>query len=245
MRLMEYEILYAEYSENTAYICRKPFECEMYRIIEVTDRTRIAKYIKYFVTYKPKGFCKDFCVNGKYFAVFDAPDGIPLKVSGEILTARKVVKALAMQNLQLEIAVNVLSRDHIFVCGDELEFASDLPEIDVKITREYFFAKLADFVTLFLETDTNRNSEKWLADLRSGRFEDLLAAYRCMPDTAKEADHPSRECFKKIKAVLPRIAAVIAAITAIITTVIAVNQSGGDSEYDWIESLGTIDLTKE
>ncbi|MDE6031341.1 MAG: hypothetical protein K2G32_06960, partial [Oscillospiraceae bacterium] len=183
MKLMEYEVLYVERAENTVYICRRPHESELYRVIEAADRTRIAKYIKYFVSCRPKGFCEDFCLNEKYYAVFSAPDGIPLKDSGETLTAKKVIRALAMQNPPLEIAVNILSREHIFVCGDELEFAYDLPETDIKITREYFFVKLADFVSLFLETEVNRNTEKWLDDLRCGRFKDLFTAYRCMPDT--------------------------------------------------------------
>lgn len=246
MKLMEYEVLYAERAENTAYICRRPHESELYRVIEAADRTRIAKYIKYFSACRPKGFCEDFCLNEKYYAVFRAPDGITLKNTGETLTAKKVVRALAMQNPPLEIAVNILSREHIFMCGDELEFAYDLPETDIKITREYFFVKLADFVSLFLETEVNRNTEKWLDDLRGGRFEDLLTAYRRMPDTVEETDIPDKERFKKIKAVLPKIAVVIAAAAAIITAVaVALEQSGEEPEYNRIYSLGTIDLTKQ
>lgn len=246
MKLMEYEVLYVERAENTVYVCRRPHKSEFYRVIEAADRTRIVKYIKYFVSCRPKGFCEDFCLNEKYYAVFRAPDGISLKNTGGTLTAKRVIRALAMQNPPLEIAVNILSREHIFVCGDELEFAYDLPETDIKITREYFFAKLGGFVSLFLDTEVNRNTEKWLADLRGGRFEDLLTAYRCMPDTVEEADIPDRERFKKIKAVLPKIAALIAAATAIITAAaLALDQSGEEPEYSRIDSLGTIDLTTQ
>lgn len=245
MKLKEYEVLYVEPSENTVYVCQRPSESRLYRIIEAADMTRIAKYIKYFITCRPKEFYEDFCLNEKYYAVFDAPDGIPLKKSGESLTARKVVRSLALQNPPFEIAVNILSRNHIFVCGDELEFAYDLPETDIKITREYFFVKLADFVNSFLETETDRNTEKWLTDIRCGRFEDLLTAYRCMPDAAEKEALPDRERLKKIKAVLPKIAAVIATIAVITTTIAAFNQSGGESDYSCIDSLGTIDLTKQ
>lgn len=246
MKFKEYEVLYVERAKNTAYICRRPTESKLYRVIEAANRTRIAKYIKYFVSCKPKEFYEDFCLNEKYYAVFCAPDGISLKDSGETLTARKVVRALAMQNPPLEIAVNILSPDHIFVCGDELEFAYDLPETDTKITREYFFVKLADFVYSLRETGNDRNTEKWLADLRGGKFEDLLTAYRCMPETVEETTPPNTERFKRIKAVLPKIAAVIAAAAAIITAAaIMLAPSGEEPEYDRINSLGTIDLTKQ
>lgn len=246
MKLMEYEVLYVEHSENTVYVCRKPPESVLYRVIETVDRSRIAKYIKYFSARKPKEFCEDFCLNEKYYAVFRAPDGIPLKNAGETLTAQKIVRALAMQNPPLEIAVNILSRDHIFVCGDELEFVYDLPETDIKITREYFFVRLVDFVNPLWETGLDRNIEKWLDDLRGGEFKDLLTAYRYMPDAAEEIALSDTERFKKIKAVLPKIAAVIVAAAAIITAAaLALDQSGEEPDYGCIDSLGTIDLTQE
>lgn len=246
MMLREYEVLYVEREKNTVYICRRPPESRLYRVIETADRTLIGKYIKYFVTFKPREFYEDFCLNEKYYVVFRAPDGVPLKKSDGILTARKVVRALALQNPPLEIAANILSCDHIFMCGNELEFAYDLPETDIKITREYFFVKLTDFVNSFLETETDRNTDKWLADLRGGRFEDLLTAYRCMPDAAEETDLPKRGRFEKIKAVLPKIAVAAVAIAAIITAVIAFDKSGGEeTDHSRIDSLGTIDLTKQ
>lgn len=246
MKLMEYEVLYVEHSENTVYVCRRPPERKLYRVIETADKTRIAKYIKYFSSRKPKEFYDDFCLSEKYYAVFCAPDGISLKDSREVLTAKRVVRALAMQNPPLEIAVNLLSRDHIFVCGDELEFAYDLPETDIKITSEYFFVKLADFLNSFCRTGADRNIEKWLADLRGGNFKDLLTTYRCMPDTAEETTIPDTERFKKIKAVLPKIAAVIAAAAAIITVAaLVLDQSGEEPDYSRIDSLGTIDLTQK
>lgn len=245
MILKEYEVLYVEREKNTVYICRRPSESKLYRVVETADRALIAKYIKYFVTFRPREFYEDFCLNEKYYAVFSAPDGIPLKNSDRILTARKVVRALALQNPPLEIAVNILSRDHIFVCGDELEFAYDLPETNIKITREYFFVKLTDFVNSFLGTETDRNTDKWISDLRGGRFEDLLTAYRCMPDTAEETDLSERERFEKIKAALPKIAAVAVAIAAIITAIVAFDQSGETPDHSRIDSLGTIDLTEQ
>lgn len=246
MKLKEYEVLYVERSENTVYVCQRPPESKLYRIIEAADMTRIAKYIKYFITCRTKEFCEDFCLNEKYYAVFCAPDGIPLKKSGVTLTAQKVVRAFAMQNPPLEIAVKMLSRDHIFVCGDELEFAYVLPETDIKITRDYFFVKLADFVNSFWETGLDRNAERWLADLRSGRFENLLTAYRCMPDIVEGTDLSNTERFKKVKAVLPKIAAVIAAAAAIITAAaFALEKNVEEAEYGRIDSLGTIDLTKQ
>lgn len=246
MKLMEYEVLYVEHSENTVYVCRKPPESVLYRVIETADRTRIVKYIKYFSARKPKEFCEDFCLNEKYYAVFRAPDGIPLKNTGETITAQKIVRALAMQNPPLEIAVNILSRDHIFVCGNELEFAYDLPETNIKITWEYFFVRLVDFVNPFWETGLDRNIEKWLADLRGGKFKDLLTAYRCMPDKAEEIDLFDTERFKKIKAGLTKIAVVIAAAATIITAASLVfDQNGEEPDYSRIDSLGTIDLTQK
>lgn len=246
MKLNEYEVLYVELAENTAYICRRSSESGLYRVIETADRTRIAKYIKYFSVCRPKGFCEDFCLNEKYYAVFRAPDGIALKNSGKTITAKKVVKALATQNPPLEIAVNILSRDHIFVCGDELEFAYGLPETDIKITWKYFFVRLADFVNSFWETGLDRNTEKWLIDLRGGKFKDLLTAYRYMPDTVEETDFPNAERFKKVKTLLPKIAAVITAAAAIITAAaLVLDQSGEELDYSRIDSLGTIDLTQK
>lgn len=246
MKLKEYEVLYVERSENTVYVCHRPPESKLYRIIEAADMTRIAKYIKYFTTCRPKEFCEDFCLNEKYYAVFDAPDGIPLKKSEETITARKVVRAFAMQNPPLEIAVKMLSTDNIFVCGNELEFAYVLPETDKKITQEYFFVKLADFVYSFWETCLDRNAEMWLDDLHRGKFDNLLTAYRCMPDTAAETDHSDMEHFKKVKAVLPKIAAVIAAAAAIIAAAaFMLEKNDEETEYSRIDSLGTIDLTKQ
>ncbi|MDE7360422.1 MAG: hypothetical protein K2N38_00635 [Oscillospiraceae bacterium] len=245
MKLKEYEVLYVEQAENTVYVCRKPSETGLYRVIETADRTRIAKYIRYFAACNPREFYEDFCLNEKYYAVFFAPDGIPLKASGETLTAQKAARALAMQNPPLEIAVNILSRDHIFICGDELEFAYDLPETDIKITRDYFFGRLADFMNSFLETGADRNVEKWLTDLRGGRFDDLLTAYRCMPSAGEETEISDKERFKKIKAALPKIAAVIAAAAIITAAALALDQSGEEPEYSRIDSLGTIDLTKQ
>lgn len=244
MKLKEYEVLYVEPAENTVYICRKMPESKLYRVIETTDRTRIAKYIEYFVLCKSTVFCEDFCLNEKYYAVFRNPDGIPLKASEEKLTAQKAVRALAMQNPPLEIAVKILSADHVFVCGEELEFAYDLPETDVKITREYFFGQLADFVNSLWETDGNRHAEKWLADLRGGKFENLLNAYRCMPDPTEKEDFSDREHLKKIKAILPKAAAVIAAAAVITAAALALDQSEEAPAYDRIDSLGTIDLTE-
>lgn len=244
MKLKEYEVLYVERRENTAYICRKPPESKTYRIIEATDKTRIAGYIKYFVNCKPKEFHEDFCLNEKYYAVFAAPDGIPLKGSSEPLTARRVVRALAMQNPPPEIAVNILSVENVFVCGEELEFAYELPETSAVISREYFFGMLADFVEPLWETDEDTRFEKWLADLRAGKFENLLSAYRCMPESAEEKLSPNKEKLKKIMAVVMKITAVIAAVSAIITTILALGK-GEDAEYSRMESLGTIDLTEE
>ena len=246
MKLKEYEVLYVECAENTVYICRIPTENRLYRVIESKDKTRIEKYIKYFAAHRPRDFFEDFCLNGKYYVVFHAPEGIPLKNAEETLTAKKVVRALAMQNPPLEIAVRMLSRDRIFVCGDELEFAYDLPETDIRITREFFFERLADFVHSCCITSADRNVEKWLANLRGGKFDDLIKAYKSMPDTAKEADIPKRERFQKIKAVLPKIVAVIAVAAAVIAAAsIMREQSDEDPGYSLIDSLGTIDLTKQ
>lgn len=245
MKLKEYEVIYAERSGNTAYTCRKPSESGLYRVIETSDRARIAKYIKYFSVCKPRGFYEDLCLNEKYYAVFRAPDGRPLKSPEETLTAKKVVRALAMQNPPLEIAVNILSPQHIFVCGDELEFAYDLPETDIKVTREYFFGKLADFLDSFCETGSDRNAEKWLSDLRGGKFKDLLTAYVSMPDTAEETSLPDTGRFGKLKALLPRIAAMIAAAAVIITAIIALGQSDEKTEYSRMDHLGTVDLTQK
>lgn len=245
MKLKEYEVLYVEHRKNTAYICRKPPESKTYRIIEATDKTRIAGYIKYFVNCKPKEFYEDFCLNEKYYAVFAAPDGIPLKDSSEPLTVRRVVRALAMQNPPPEIGVNILSGENIYLCGEELEFAYELPETSAVITREYFFGKLADFVEPLWETDEDTRFEKWLADLRSGTFKNLLIAYRCMPESAEEKASPNKEKLKKIMAVVMKITAVIAAVSAIITAILALGKGGEDVEYSRMESLGTIDLTEE
>lgn len=245
MKLMEYEVLYVEYAENTVYICRRPPENKLYRVIETADKTRIAKYIKYFSVHKAKEFCEDFCLNEKYYAVFRVPDGIPLNNSGETLTAQKIVRAFAMQNPPLEIAVNILSREHIFVCGDELEFACGLPETDMKITLEYFFVKLTDFLNSFCKTRADRNIEKWLADLCGGEFKDLLTAYRCMPDMSEEAELPDTERFKKLKNILMKIVVVIAAAAVIITLAFVLGQSNEEPDYSRIDSLGTIDLTQK
>lgn len=245
MKLMEYEVLYVEHSENTVYVCRRPSESRLYRVIEAADMTCIEKYIKYFITCRPKEFYEDFCLNEKYYAVFCAPDGIPFKDSGETLAAKRVVRALAMQNPPFEIAVNILSRDHIFVCGDELEFAYDLPETNMKITREYFFVRLAEFINSYWITGLDRNTEKWLADLRRGRFDDLLTAYRCMPDTAEKADIPKKERFRKIKAILPKVVAVIAAAAIIAAACLVLDQGDDELDYGRIDSLGTIDLTQK
>lgn len=245
MKLKEYEILYAERSENTVYVCRRSLDGKLCRIIESADRTRIAKYIKYFITYRPKGFCEDFCINEKYYAVFGAPDGIPLKRSEETLTAQKIVRALAMQAPPLEIAVKMLSPDNIFVCGDEFEFAYVLPEIDIKITREYFFSKLADFLDPFWKMGSDRNAELWLADLRGGRFENTLTAYRCMPDIMAKSDPFGTERFQKLKSVLPKIVGVIAAAAIVAAAILAFNTDKEETEYSRIDSLGTIDLTEQ
>ena len=244
MKLKEYEVLYVERAENTAYICRRPPENRLCRVIESADKTRIEKYIKFFAGCKPIDFFEDFCLGEKYYAVFSAPDGIPFKNTKEILTAKKVMRALAMQDPPPEIAVRMLSCDYIFVCGDELEFACVLPETDFKITREYFFERLADFVNSCCGT-ADRNVEKWLADLRSGKFDNLVNAYKCMPDEAKETNIPKKERFQRIKAVLPKIVAVLAAAAAIIIAVsLMLEHSDEDPGYSRIDSLGTIDLTK-
>lgn len=245
MKLKEYEVLYVEHRENTVYICRKPPESRIFRIIEATDKTRIAGYIKYFVNCKPKEFYEDFCLNEKYYAVFAAPDGIPLKESSEPLTARRAVRALAMQDPPPGIAVNILSAENIFVCGEELEFAYELPETSALISREYFFGKLADFVKPLWETDSDKNFEKWLAELRAGKFEDLLSAYRCMPESPEEKASPNNEKLGKIMAVIMKIAAVIAAVSAIIAAVLMLGKGEDNSDYSRMEFLGTIDLTKE
>ncbi len=246
MKLKEYEVLYVEHGKNTAYICRKPPESKTYRVIEASDKTRIAGYIKYFVDCKPKEFYEDFCLNEKYYAVFAAPDGIPLKVSGEHLTARRVVRALAMQNPPPGIAVNILTAEHIFLCGEELEFAYDLPETSPGISREYFFGKLADFVEPLWETDGDRRFEKWLDDLRGGKFEDLLSAYRHMPESAEEKASPNKERLKKIIAAAMKIAVAIAAVSAIAAAVLALGKGDEeDADYSRMEALGTIDLTEE
>lgn len=246
MKLKEYEVLYVEHGKNTVYICRKPPETKTYRIIEATDKTQIAGYIKYFVNCKPKEFYEDFCLNEKYYAVFSAPDGIPIKGSSEPLTARKVVRALAMQNPPPEIGVNILSEENIYLCGEEPEFAYELPETSAVISREYFFGKLADFVEPLWETDEDTRFEKWLADLRTGKFENLLSAYRCMPESAEEKISPNKEKLKKIMAVVMKITAVIAAISAIISAAALLLDKGEeDADYSRMESLGTIDLTEE
>lgn len=245
MKLKEYEVLYVEHGKNTVYICRKPPESKIYRIIEATVRMRIAGYIKYFVNCKPMEFYEDFCLNEKYYAVFAAPDGIPLKDSSEPLTARKVVRALAMQNPPPEIAVNILSVENIFICGEELEFAYELPETSAVISREYFFGKLADFVEPLWETDEDTRFKKWLADLRAGMFEDLLSAYRCMPESAEEKASPNKEKLKKIMAVIMKITAVIAAVSAIATAVLMLGKDEENSDYSRMEFLGTIDLSEE
>jgi len=245
MKLKEYEILYVEHGKNTVYICRKPPDSKTYRIIEATDRTRIAGYIKYFVNYKPTDFYENFCLNEKYYAVFAAPDGIPLKDSSEPLTARRVVRALAMQNPPPEIAVNILSAENIFLCGEELEFSYELPETSSVISREYFFGKLADFVESLWETDGDRRFEKWLANLRAGRFKDLLSAYRCMPESAEEKASPNKEKLKKIMAVIMKIAAVITAVSAVAAAVFMLGKDEENSDYSRMESLGMVDLTKE
>ncbi len=248
MKLKEYEVLYVEHGKNTVYICRKQPEGKTCRVIEATDKTLIAGYIKYFVNCKPKEFYEDFCLNEKYYAVFAAPDGIPFKGSGETLTARMVVRALAMQNPPPGIAVNILSAEHIYLCGEEPEFAYDLPETSAAVSPEYFFGKLADFVEPLWETDGDKSFEKWLADLRAGKFKDLLSAYRHMPESAEEKASPDKEKLKKIMAVITKIAAAIAAVSAIIAAILALGNGGGDgeeAEYSRMESLGTIDLTEE
>lgn len=249
MKLMEYEVLYAERGENAVYVCTKPPESKRYRVIESADKTRIAEYIKYFVTQKPSGFYENFCLNEKYYAVFDQPDGIPLERSGEELTARMVLRALAMQDPPLEIAVRILSKDHIFVCGAEPEFACDLPETKKVITREYFFSRLSDFLKPLMKTPGDRQSEKWYEDLKDGKFESLLSAYRHMPDPDNSKEISIKDRFEKIKEILPKIAALIIATAAAVTAVIlALNQSGEsgeEQEYSGISSLGTIDLTEE
>ncbi len=249
MKLMGYEVLYAERGENAVYVCTKPPETKRYRVIESADKARIAEYIKYFVTQKPSGFYEDFCLNEKYYAVFDYPDGIPLDGSGEQLTARRVLRALAMQNPPLEIAVNMLSKDHIFVCGDETEFAYDLPETKTEITREYFYSRLADFIEPLMKTPGDQRTERWFEDLKRGKFETFLSVYRHMPDPDNSKEISNKDRFEKIKELLPRITALIIAAAAAITAVIlALNQSGEseeEQEYSGISSLGTIDLTEE
>lgn len=248
MKLREYEVLYVERAENTVYICRRPPEGLLYRVIEAADRRRIGEYIKYFSARRPKGFYEDFCLNEKYYAVFFAPngaspDGASPKNAGEALTARGAVRALAMQNPPFEIAVRILSPEHIFVCGSELEFALDLPETDKKITREYFFEKLADFVCSFSETEADRDIGNWLDDLRRGKYDSLLTAYKRMPGTSEENARGKAERFKKLRELLPKVAAVIAAATAIIAAAAAISdRSGDDTVGDRINSLGTIDL---
>lgn len=240
MNLREYEVLYVERAENTAYICRKPPEGRLYRVIESDDRARIAKYIKYFSKHAPDSFYEDFCLNEKYYAVFDNPDGIPAEDAE--LSARKVVRALALQNPPPGIAVKILSKNYIFVCGEELEFAYELPETDMEITQEIFFERLADFVSSLWGTRGDPRAEKWIADLRAGSFENLLTAYRCMPDFAEKASSRNRERLEKIKDILLKIAAAAAAAAAIAAGILALCQGGGDEEYDSIASLGTIDL---
>ncbi len=250
MRLNEYEVIYAE--RSGVYICRKPRENGLYRIVAASDKARIAKYIKYFKTRRPKEFHGDFCLNEKYYVVFDAPDGIPLKKSGETLTARKTVRAFALQNPPLEIAVKMLSPDNIFVCGDELEFAYALPETDIKITREYFFARLADFIISFCEANSDRNIKLWLDELRRGKFEDILTAYRNMPDTA-QSDLSDEERFMRGGSALSWVIALVTAAAAIIASAVLMLEMSGDigddigdnaAEYSRIDSLGTIELRK-
>ncbi len=247
MELNDYKVLYVEHAENTVYICRKNSESNFYRVVESADKARIAKYIKYFVSCKSNEFYEDFCLNEKYYAVFSAPDGVPLKKSETALTARSVARAFAMQNPPLEIAVKMLSPDHIFICGDELEFAYDLPETDVKITWEYFFSRFADFISASCEIGSDCSIENWLADLRAGKFENMLNAYRNMPETAEKTVFSNNEKWEKIKSVLLKIAAAVAAVSAIAAAALLLLDQGGEenAEYSRIDSLGTIDLTKE
>lgn len=246
MKLKEYEVLYAERSKNAVYVCRRPFESKLYRIIESTDKKKIEKYIKYFVIRKPRGFCEGFCLDEKYYAVFCAPDGIPLKSTEETLSVRRVIRALAMQAPPPEIAVRMLSREHIFVCGDELEFAYELPETAHGITREFFFERLADFVDISCDADAEGVSESWLTDLRGGKFDDLVSAYRSMPNIAEKAEAPEGERFKVLRSVLPKLIAAAVLAAAIIGAAIALSeQSGEDTVYSRIDSIGTIDLTKK
>lgn len=237
MRLKDYEVLYAERAE-AAYICRRPPDAGLYRVAEAADRERIARYIKYFSACGASEFCEDFCLNEKYYAVFRAPDGIPLGLSGETLTARGAMRALALQNPPPEIAVKLLSRERVYVCSGELEFACGLPEIDVRVTREYFFGRLADFLETLWEPRGDERAEKWLADLRGGRFDDLLSAYRSMPEPREKAENAPRA--KTLPKILPKVAAAIAAAAAI--TALLAFARGGEAPEGGISSLGTIDL---
>ncbi len=242
MKLKDYEAVYIEYSENTVYICRRASERGLFRIIESADKERIEKYIKYFSTHKFSGFCGDFCLNGKYYVVFDNPDGVPLKSAAEIPDAKKIVKALAIQNPPPEIAVKIMSREYIFVCGEEIEFAYDLPETDM-ISRELFWERLADLVDSFWQKPINERAEKWLSDLREGKFENIPAAYKHMPDQTAADDFSDEDRFEKIKSVLAKIAAVIASVI-IAALAVSAATDGEDAEYGNMEYIGTIDLRK-
>ncbi len=243
MRLQEYEVIYTERAENTVHICRKPPEAKLYRIVETADKKKTAGYIQYFRTRSIRGFYEDFCLNEKYYAVFDNPDGVPLRSSGEPLTAERVVRALTMQNPPLEIAVKILSADLIFVCGEEMEFAYCLPETDRKVTKKMFFRKLADFVESLWEKPISEQAQGWLADLRGDRFENLPEAYRHMPDPAVAPEPSGEERINKIKAAVMKAAAVVAAVLAAAAAVLLA-LGGGESEpeYGNMEYIGTIDL---
>ena len=96
------------------------------------------------------------------------------------------------------------------------------------------------------DTGSEDVSESWLTDLRGGKFHDLVSAYRSMPNTVEKAETPEGERFKALRAVLPKLIAAAVLAAAIIGAAIALSeQSSEDTVYSRIDSIGTVDLTKE
>lgn len=247
MQLKEYNVIYKEREneEYTVYICRKSFSSRLYRILELTDKNKIIECIKYFDSLKFKDFYGDFSINEKYYIAFSQPDGTILKYSDtEKISAKSIVKALAMNNPPLELSLSMLSFDNIYVSGNEIRFAYAPPVLDKSVSKQTLEQKLADMVEALWSENRSEEAKQWLISFRSGKFAHLISAYKNMPESETVSSELKPKSYDKIKKILLKTAAVVSVIIGIIIMFNLLTEENEDNlEYDKIDSLGVIDLT--
>lgn len=246
MKLKEFNVIYRERTdgEYTVYICRKSFSGRLYRILELTDKSKIIECIKYFDSLKFKDFYGDFSINEKYYIAFSQPDGIILNSTDrEKIPAKSIVKALAMQNPPLELSLPMLSFDNIYVSGNEIRFAYVPPVLNKSVSKDMLEQKLADMVDVLWSENRSEEAEQWLISLRSGKFAHLISAFKNMPESEIVSSELKPKSYDKIKNILLKAAAIISAIIGIIIMFKLLTEKSEDNlEYDKIDSLGVIDL---